>query len=312
MDNKIVGIVLDHQADVSMLAWSIYYLSGSQKYYYSGFDFWFEVLDNPINADTNELEVEVDGSSDPLEFRTVIDSIRSTSGGVGTRLVCTRVRGNNEISTDLIDTIFTELDKTVVVGSYHGSRLFNNKNASSSEEELTDYLMEYFSDNMGGWDDVLNTQWDKREFIALNHRPFNNKGLKDLIDLSKPHFFVNTVDLYLNLENILPGLFEYLELEIDETRLEQWKDVYREWSKRRADIISWDENFHVIVDYIVNGHEMDLTRFNLDILREASILHELLYKHNLNIKGYGLEQLPRNTKEIHELLEPNFHILSEY
>ena len=52
---------------------------------------------------------------------------------------------------------------------------------------------------------------------------------------------------------------------------------------------------------------MDLTRFNLDIVRESTIQHVLIYKHGLTLKSWGLEKFPNNTQDLHLLLEPNIY-----
>ena len=53
---------------------------------------------------------------------------------------------------------------------------------------------------------------------------------------------------------------------------------------------------------------MDLTRFDLDVIQEAFIQRELIYKHNLNLKTFQLEKFI-NTQQLHNLLEPNIHPL---
>ena len=53
---------------------------------------------------------------------------------------------------------------------------------------------------------------------------------------------------------------------------------------------------------------MDLTRLKLDIIQEAFIQHELIYKHNLNLKTWQLEKFT-NTQQLHNLLETNTHPL---
>jgi len=35
--------------------------------------------------------------------------------------------------------------------------------------------------------------------------------------------------------------------------------------------------------------------------------HALIYKHGLTLKGWGLENFPDDTKDLHQLLEPNVY-----
>jgi hypothetical protein len=61
-----------------------------------------------------------------------------------------------------------------------------------------------------------------------------------------------------------------------------------------------------IINLIIEGRPMDLKRFDLDVLQESVIQHFLLYKHNLNLKTFGLEKF-ENTLQLHNLLEPNVY-----
>jgi hypothetical protein len=310
MSDKLIGIVVDDQSNIDLLSWSIFYLTAQEKYYYAGFDYWFDVVENPINEVTNETEIEIDGTTDITELTETINQLKNASGGTGTKIICLRVSKFADINPETFEKFYSECDRVIVIGVSEPT-LYNNK-LPHDYGEFDDYLSEYFSTSLQGWEDVENSPWDRREFIALNHRPFNSGSIQELVDLSKDHFYIKTSDLYLNLQLVLPDLFKYLDLTVDQERIRKWAKVYYAWSNQRADVVMWDRNFHTIVDYIVKGYSMDLTRFNLDILREATILHELLYKHNLNIKGYGLNELPRNTRDIHALLEPNFHPLTDY
>ena len=54
---------------------------------------------------------------------------------------------------------------------------------------------------------------------------------------------------------------------------------------------------------------MDLESFELDIMQEAAIQRELIYKYNLNFKTWQLEKF-QSTRQLHALLEPNIHSLN--
>ena len=61
------------------------------------------------------------------------------------------------------------------------------------------------------------------------------------------------------------------------------------------------------MDAIVNNwhYEIDLT-----FEQEVIVQHCLIYQHGLNLKTWQLEQFPRNTRDLHRLLEPNTHTVS--
>ena len=69
--------------------------------------------------------------------------------------------------------------------------------------------------------------------------------------------------------------------------------------------------FDKIINYIIEGYELNLDKFNLDLVQEAAIQHELIYKHNLNLKTWQLTKFT-NTRQLHNLLEPNIHPLTTY
>lgn len=308
--NKLIGLIVDQNTQIDILAWSIYYLSGQTHYYYAGFDYWFDVQSEPVSDGVSEIEIEVDGSGDPAEFKQLQKDLKSNTEFNGLRIICTRAIESRENNKEILDAI-AECDKVIVVGSNKDGHLYGNK-ATKFDDELDDYLLEYFKDSMAGWDDVKDTAWDRREFIALNHRPFNNKAITNIVDIKQPYFFIDTAELYTNFKLLLPKLFEFLEEPICQEHLDQWEVIYDNRKNSLRDRIGWDRNFQNIIYGIISGEDMELGKFKLDLIREATILHELLYKHNLSIKGYGLDELPRNTKDIHDLLEPNFHQLSEY
>ena len=65
-----------------------------------------------------------------------------------------------------------------------------------------------------------------------------------------------------------------------------------------------DNNVEKIADAIVSGTDMDLEKYNLDVLKEGVILHLLMYKHNLNFSN-PINRLPNSTQQIHLLLSKN-------
>ena len=49
---------------------------------------------------------------------------------------------------------------------------------------------------------------------------------------------------------------------------------------------------------------MDLKKYKMNVLKEAVLLHLLMFKHDLNFKKQ-IEKIPNNTKDIFTLLEKN-------
>jgi len=171
----------------------------------------------------------------------------------------------------------------------------------SIEEILKDKLKTFFvkeADNI----------WDLREKLALTVRPFYHVN----VTVTGKHYELDCKTVWHDLEHEIKFLFEYLELNIDSNRFKEWVPIYHMWQKQQLKILRFGWNLDKITNAIVNNESLNLDHYDLDIWKEIVILHVLLYQHNLNIKGYGLENFPSNTKEIHTLLEDSNHIVDKY
>ena len=152
--------------------------------------------------------------------------------------------------------------------------------------------------------------WDKREFIALVIRPFDSDRITNYHQFDFDHFALSAPDLWLNLGHSIHDVLNYCDLDLDCNLYDSWKPVYYQWQQLHLDRLKFCWYFDTIVDNIVSGRHMDLSRFNLDIVREAAIQHVLIYKHNLNLKTWQLEKF-ENTQQLHKLLEPNTHPIKQ-
>ena len=93
-------------------------------------------------------------------------------------------------------------------------------------------------------------------------------------------------------------------MKIDKQRIDQWLKIHQRWSSNIIPIINFCNNVEKIADAIVSGTDMDLEKYNLDVLKEGGILHLLMYKHNLNFSN-PINRLPNSTQQIHLLLSKN-------
>ena len=158
------------------------------------------------------------------------------------------------------------------------------------------------------WNDLeLTDVWDKREFIALNINNKNVLSINDIItDYDNNFYTLNCMDLFNTFDTSVYKLFDYLELSIDLARFEKWLLVYNNWKKVHYSRLQFTWYFDTIIHNIINGKSMDLEKFNLDLMQEAAIQRALIYNYSLNLKTWQLEKFT-NTKQLHNLLEPNLH-----
>jgi hypothetical protein len=182
----------------------------------------------------------------------------------------------------------------------------------SVDEVKKDVLNIFFNtkDNIG-WGDKFNNLpiWDQREFIALNIRPYDRTTLDydQKINFSKPHFYLDSMDWWLNGEDKILEILSYLKLKLNTARYKKWIKVYRTWQKKQLKILNFCWNLDYICNSIVNNHYLDISSYNISMWEEAIIQHIMIYKYNLNFKSWQLDKFPSNTQDLHKLLEPNIH-----
>ena len=182
--------------------------------------------------------------------------------------------------------------------------------ANNSDARLDEYIKFFFKESLDVWKKHnLTNIWDKREFIALNFRPHDGVHLSDCHQFDFDHYNIPAHICWARLDEQIENLLTYCGITLDKSRFENWLEVYSEWKKIHYDRIKFCESFDTIIQNILNGNDMDLSEFDLDIIRESAIQHTLIYKQNLNFKTWQLEKFV-NTKQLHSLLEPNIHPLS--
>lgn len=188
--------------------------------------------------------------------------------------------------------------------------LIDFKNA---KDLIVDYLNVYFSESLNKIS--IKEVWDFRELLAISlssnlSEQFlieDFKNYKNNLQLSQRHKFIVVEDLWYNGEEIIVDCLDFLNLQVSQSRMKEWKLIYKDWQKIQMKDLTFVNNLDHIVDAIVNNYHFNLARFNLTTIHEAIIQSRLIRDHNLTIKNFELEKFPNNTQDIHNLLEENFH-----
>jgi hypothetical protein len=171
---------------------------------------------------------------------------------------------------------------------------------------LKQFLKTYFDNSLNNFEKNI---WDLRELVALNFDYFKASNLYlGNINRNINHLYIDSNDLWYNGEECLKRIFRYLDKDIESSQLISWRDVYKEWQNTQLKILQFNWYLPAIVDSIVHDYNFDLNFLNLTLLQEAVIQGHLIRYHNLNLKCYGLEKFPSNTRDLHLLLEENTHI----
>jgi len=327
----MVLILTDPGVGGTFLTWSLHYLAGHTKYFHARSNAWVDLINNPI-TDINAHKFQ---PTQPVTINEVCEFLQKILGvepeGFHS-FYFHNLQDQTDYSSsvhqptiDVVKDILPCFSKVVIVNNTHplyntsfNSRALTPKFCNSQqlnltfEEQHADFIEYFFKDSLTSWQEKnLNNCWDHREFLALNLRPYQQTNMISNINLKQPHYLLNTFELYNLLDQTIDQLFDFLEIKIDKTRRTHWAEIYNSWKKLHIRRLKFVWYFDTIVDYIVNGYHMDLLNFDLDLVQEATIQHSLIYKHNLNLKTFQLEKFI-NTKQLHDLLEPNIHSLGKY
>lgn len=323
-----VAIITDNAVGGTFITWSILWLSGQSEYFSAYANRQLNLVSNPI-TDKNSHRFKVNQAIDITDVETILSKLPKDNNLH--HLYFHILRRINQAYTEEdslnitkqgIELAAKHCDKVIVINNHKEYGLYNctinQRHAPLSfdgshyihkaDEALEDFINHFFRTSLTKWGNFDNV-WDKREFIALNFNPYQKLYIRDCHDFDFECFNLPAHAAWLSLDIYIKDILDYCNLCFDEIKFEQWQQVYNQWKRKHQDRIQFCWFFNTIIENILAGKDMDLTKFNLDIVREAAIQHELIYKHNLNFKTWQLEKFI-NTKQLHNLLEPNIHSLS--
>ena len=307
---KIFGILTDPASGGTFLDWTVQFLAGKDTFYNGRPDkqCWVDLVANPITTHNAHGHRPCQVVKPWMMDNTLLNLHKMPAEQFHTVYFhsYTDKKNNFNIENNIptIQSMIRQTEKLIVASSFDRPNLLFNLRKNRIGDDLVDNLLENY---LPEGNQYKNTMWDLREFLALSFLPRASSSMSRILDKNTEFFRIDTLDLYCSFDNIIESLFCYLNLNIDLTRISSWTNIYNEWKQIHAKSVRWDSDFDKIVEAIVLGKNIELTYYDLDIMQEAAILQELMIKYNLSIKGYGLEKFPNNTKELHLLLEANFH-----
>jgi len=314
----MLAILTDPSSGGTFLSWTVYYLSG-KTHYFSVRKRSFESLpDNPLTAKNAhgfvpnqphtkyELEkflpllVNTEEYMYMHEFRTGTKQAVQQLCEQSTKVIILAIHPDQMLYQ------CGYAPRADVVPAWGSQQMLSDPN--DIYNDFTDY---WFKESKQQWEKTnLTDVWDKREFIALNFDPFDHSSILDYIGNNTNYYHVNALNLWTDFDQCVHKLFDYLGVSISQDRYHAWLLVYNQWKNIHTKRLMFAQNFKTIINNILSGIEFDLTAFDLDIQQEAAIQHFLIYKHNLNFKTWQLVRFT-NTKQLHDLLEPNIHDLNK-
>jgi hypothetical protein len=155
-----------------------------------------------------------------------------------------------------------------------------------------------FADKMNSWHDL-------REAVAFRVRPYEHWKLWESKTTNKKNVYEYAIGNFIsNPTEEIKKIFKFLGLDLNQSKLKEWISVQEQWRTNLDHYVDFCDDLEEIVYKIVNNQDMDLKKYQMNVLKEAVLLHFLIYKHNLNLNTKA-ETLPANTKNIFQLLCPN-------
>lgn len=311
----------------NFLTWTIYWLSGQQRYWHYASDKCRILPKNPLTK-INSHNFE---SNLVYTYQQADNILHKTQNCPCDEINCIYLHkfdGNDQDKdTDFIEKFCRWADKIVYVDvspyhhlyfcKYQGRVLTPTisdptKRHKNWDDQFQEFIDTYFLESKTRWHaSGMNAIWDQREFLALNMRPFEQKTSFTNAMSNREYFYLDSRDLWTCLDGSIRSLFDFFEIKVCEDRFQNWQSIYTDWRKVHHNQIFFGWYFDRILKNIIHGNPMDLSRFNLDIVQEACIQHVLIYKYGLNLKTWNLNKF-HNTRQLYNLLEPNMHQIVSY
>lgn len=321
---EIIAVVSDVSVGGTFLSWTLHWLAGHDQVFSYEKNQWLDIPCNPITK-TNAHGFFSNLMSGPDRFYDMLTVLQDIDTDQFHHVYFHPFRYPSQAkSKEALATLCNTTNRVLVL-EHQGKNqeLYWCKYTARTHTPKTNNWNEYYSDwnqqhrdfvrtkltNEQGtvvFDEFPESVWDYREFLALHWSNLIPPRMPGFFDYSTPHFLINTYDLFNSLDQHIQHVFNYLNLEINQSRLPDWQLVYQEWRNIHHDRMQFQTYFDTIIENIIHNRHMDLTRFNLDIVREAAIQHHLIKYHNLNLKTWQLTEF-KNTQQLHALLEPSQH-----
>ena len=315
----LVNIASDGEIGATFLSWTLYFLSGKTEYFEFRRNKVLPLSDNPLT----EANAHGHANNQFFKFDDWVADVKNRKDISRNDFHVLAVLPTHESTEDEITELVDFYDKNIILTvpnehyfyhqRYNKRALFRkfadpNSSATDADDQFNDFIEYFFKGSKESWDELgLDKIWDKREFLALNFRPKERITITDFVkNTNKDTFYLDSRDLWCNLDTSINDCFKWMGTPIDQDRYDAWAKVYCEWRKKHYIRVQFGWYFEEIISSIINNNYIDLSRFDLDVVQEAVIQHELIYKYNLNLKTFGLEKFT-NTMQLHSLLEQNFH-----
>jgi hypothetical protein len=311
----IVGFTSYGQLGCTFLNWSLHYLSGDTRTWYEEEKSWIRIIENPLTKnDSHGFK-----KNHPMtisDWKKLIDIFssydRNNKFSFYGITLGTGKKWNMENFNEAISYSIDKKIKLIYLGTeYSTYNLVERSQFSVGWDQALrnkiymKNIKEYF-ETVPNLESLTGTISKARDFLSLSmgniKEPLDQEIIKD--HSSHENFlFVNCHELLTNEKECLKGLFNFLNLEIDSSRMDNWLEVHSKWKENLLPLLNFYRDLPTILSSIINGVSHPLEQYRLDIFTEAIIQYELMKKHNDRLLISQLDQFPDDTKKLTPFLK---------
>tara|TARA_E500000331_G_scaffold356277_1_gene414075 strand:- start:1130 stop:2023 length:894 start_codon:yes stop_codon:yes gene_type:complete len=284
----------------SFLDWSLYYLTGRDKFWNMKFG-WQDLLTDPTTGRNAHLHLKnhPKGSYDLLEF---LDKAKELDSD---QLITVHPFSSHETGlgefTAVIQTCLENDVRLIMMRQTKPYPYFaSERNEITDEEEL-----ETLRQRIGYAKANRKTIRDQMSFRLIN----NSNDFIDNVNYFHTRFdskldYVMTDQQWANdTEKVMLEVIDSLKLEIKKDRLESWRVIRNKWRQNYGRLIDWyEKDLTKVVDAILQGKDLDLDPYGITLAKEIVIMAHLLNNHKKRL-WLPDNNFPKNTKILNGFLK---------
>ncbi len=284
----------------SFLDWSLFYLTGRDKFWNMKFG-WQDLLTDPTTGRNAHLHLKnhPKGSYDLLGF---LDKAKELDSD---QLITVHPFSSHETGlgefTAVIQTCLENDVRLIMMRQTKPYPYFaSERNEITDEEELATLRQ-----RIGYADANRKTIRDQMSFRLIN----NSNDFIDNVNYFHTRFdskldYVMTDQQWANdTEKVMLEVIDSLKLEIRKDRLESWRVIRNKWKQNYGRLIDWyEKDLAKVVDAILQGKDLDLDPYGITLAKEIVIMAHLLNNHKKRL-WLPDNNFPNNTKILNGFLK---------
>ena len=284
----------------SFLDWSLYYLTGRDKFWNMKFG-WQDLLTDPTTGRNAHLHLKnhPKGSYDLLKF---LDKAKELDSD---QLITVHPFSSHETGLgEFTAVIQTCLEKDVRLIMMRQTKPYpyfaSERNEITDEEEL-----ETLRQRIGYAKANRKTIRDQMSFRLIN----NSNDFIDNVNYFHTRFdskldYVMTDQQWANdTEKVMFEVIDRLKLNIRKDRLESWRVIRNKWRQNYGRLIDWyEKDLAKVVDAILQGKDLDLDPYGITLAKEIVIMAHLLNNHKRRL-WLPDDNFPKNAKILNGFLK---------